>query len=100
MALDNMIANSYYNRGTHGQSGFHSPKDGNYMVIFPKKRKKNNSPEYKTQAINTLGDYKHWGLLSNEEHKDLKRKIEDAEADDDVSLIMNKVRRKVYAKYE
>lgn len=77
-----------------------APRDCNYVSAIPRKMKKSNSPEYKTQAINTLGDYKHWGLLSKEEFKDLKTKIEDAEADDDVSLIMNKVRRKVYAKYE
>ena len=100
MALNRINTSRYYNRGTTGQGGFHKPKDGNYMTIFPVKQKKSMSPDYKRQAINALRDYKYFALISNDEYKDLKSKIKDAKTDDDVSLIMNKVRRQVYAKYE
>lgn len=96
MALDNMIANSYYNRGTSGQSGFYRPKDGNYTSIFPKERKKTSTTQCKIEALNALSDFHDFSMVSHDTYKEIKKKIESATCDDDVSLIMSKLRKNIF----
>lgn len=65
-----------------------------YLVAPTFKRAK--TPNYETNALATLKDYRRYAQITEDEYKDLKKEIKAAPHDDAVANIMSKLRRKVY----
>ena len=76
--------------------GVYSPKDGNYTQVIPKEKKYTKSEEQTERSLKALKDFHDFKLIKDEEYKELRKRIKNAKSDDEVSVIMRNVRKKMY----
>lgn len=76
--------------------GVYSPKDGNYTQVIPKEKKYTKSEEQTERSLKALKDFHDFKLIKDEEYKELRKRIKNAKSDDEVSVIMCNVRKKMY----
>ena len=88
--MSNSIYGSIYTMKT-------APHDCNYVSSVKQKTEKQATRDCKLQAINALEDFRDFKLLSEDDFKELVRKIKRAKSDDEISLLMNRVRYKMFA---
>lgn len=77
--------------------GTYMPKERNYTVIIPvKKRKLVKSPNATKYALSALKDFKRFAMISVTEYEELRTQVRKAKSDDEVSSIMCKLRHRIY----
>ena len=76
--------------------GVYSPKDGNYTQVIPKQKKYTKSEEQTERSLKALKDFHDFRLITDDEYRELRKQIRNAKSDDEVSVIMCKVRKQMY----
>lgn len=78
-------------------SGVYSPKDGNYTQVIPTEKKYKKSEEETERTLKALKDFHNYGLIKDADYKLLRKQIRNAKSDDEVSVIMCNVRKKMWS---
>ena len=70
--------------------------NGYYSYLIPPKVKRIRTSAYVSNAIETLEAYRQYGQISESEFESVRREITAAPHDDAISVIMCKLRHRVY----
>lgn len=76
--------------------GTYSPRDANYTLIYPREVKRRKTDRATNNALSALKDFYKLNLIKENDYKSLKHEISVAKTDDAVSLIMSRLRMKIY----